>query len=143
MVPLFYLPAAGGGQSGPAALRSKYNMALAFVEGGPEGEAYLMALAGAYREIQDRQAKVLAVIALPLASVEEMAARLKLPYTLLADKGGATTRRMLGEGKCAALCVADRFGQVFYVATAPSAAALPPVQATLDWLDYIELQCPE
>lgn len=143
MVPLFYLPAVGGGQSGPAALRSKYNMVLVFVEGGAAGEAYLEALATAYREIQADQARVLAVVPLPLEDATRLAARLALPYALLADEGGAATLRMVGEGNRAALCVADRYGQAFYVELAPTAACLHSVQTAMDWLDYIQIQCPE
>ena len=143
MVPLFYLPAVGGGQSGPASLRSKYNMVLVFVERGVEGEAYLQALSAAYREIQADQARALAVVPLPLEDAARLAARLTLPYALLADDGGATTLRMLGEGNRAALCVADRYGQAFYVELAPTAASLPSVQTAMDWLDYIQIQCPE
>ncbi len=142
LVPLFYLPSVGGGKSGPSSLRSKYNMVLIFVEGGPEGEGYLCSLSDSYREIQAEQAKVIAVVPLQLPDAQDLAARLKLPYTLLADEHGATTRRMLGDDQ-AALCVADRYGQAFYVGTAPTAAALPTVQIALDWLDHIQIQCPE
>jgi peroxiredoxin len=143
MVPLFYLQAAGGGKSGPAALRSKYNMVLAFVEGNVEGETYLVSLAGAYRDIQDAQAKVLAVVSLPLDQATKLQERLKFPFAMLADENGATTRRMIGDGNHAALCVADRYGQIFYVHFAPSSASLPSVQTALSWLDYIQIQCPE
>jgi|GEM_PF-3456756 len=143
IVPLFYLPAAGGGQSGPAALRSKYNMVLAFVERSAEAESYLKSLAAAYRDIQDSQAKVIAVVPLPLKDAAKLAERLKLPYTLLADEGGATAKRMLGVSNHAALCVADRYGQAFYVERATTSAALPSVQSALSWLEYIQIQCPE
>jgi peroxiredoxin len=142
-VPLFYLPAVGGGQSGPAALRSKYNMVLAFVEGSAEGESYLESLVAAYRDIQDSQAKLIAVVPLPLQDAAKLAERLKLPYALLADEGGATTKRMLGGSNRAALCVADRYGQTFYVEFAPKSASLPSIQSALSWLEYIQIQCPE
>jgi peroxiredoxin len=143
MVPLFYLPAVGGGQSGPASLRSKYNMVLVFVESGAAGEAYLAALAAAYPDIQANQAKALAVVARSLEDATELSARLKLHYILLADEVGATTSRVLGDGNHAALCVADRYGQAYHVAMAPTTAALPSIQAALDWLDFIQIQCPE
>ena len=143
LTPLFYLPATGGGQSGPGALRSKYNMMLAFVEGNAEGEAYLAALTAAYLNIQDAQAKALAVVSLPLREAAMLQERLKLPYSLLADENGATTRRMIGEDNHAALCVADRFGQIFYVHVAPTTASLPPVETAVSWLDFIQIQCPE
>jgi peroxiredoxin len=143
MVPLFYLPAVGGGQSGPASLRSKYNMVLVFVEGGAAGEAYLAALAAAYPDIQANQAKAIGVVPTSLEAATALSDNLKLPYTLLAAEGGAATSRVLGEGNHAALCVADRYGQAYYVNLFPDTASLPSVQTALDWLDFIQIQCPE
>jgi peroxiredoxin len=142
-VPLFYLPTVGGGQSGPASLRSKYNMVLVFIEGGTAGEAYLAALAAAYPDIQANQARTIAVVPTSMEAATALSDKLKLPYTLLADEGGAATSRVLGEGNQAALCVADRYGQAYYVELASTTASLPSVQTALDWLDYIQIQCPE
>ncbi len=130
------------GSRGRPHYEDKYNMALVFVEGGSEGEKYLRSLAESYREIQAAQARVIAVVPLPLPAAQELATHLNLPYTLLADEHGATTQRMLGDTH-AALCVADRYGQAFYVEIAPTAASLPAVQTALDWLDHIQMQCPE
>src|SRR5687768_14650954 len=135
-VPLFYLPSAGGGESGPAALRSKYNMVLLFLGGGPDGEAYLREMAALYREIEAEQARVIAVVTRPMEEARALAARLSLPYTLLADEGGIKTASMLG-GKGAALCVADRYGSVAYVEIKEQTARLSPAQRALDWLDFV------
>jgi peroxiredoxin len=141
--PLFYLPSTAGGRSGPASLRSKYNMVLAFVDATAEGEAYSQSLAGVYQDVLYAEARVIAVVPLPLPDASALSSRLKLPFALLADEGGETTRRMLGSENASALCVADRFGQVHYLALAHTAAALPPIKAALDWLDFIQVQCPE
>ncbi|HYP41471.1 MAG TPA: hypothetical protein VEX13_14015 [Chloroflexia bacterium] len=141
--PLFYLPSTAGGRSGPASLRSKYNMVLAFVDATAEGEAYLQSLAGVYQDVLYAEARVIAVVPLPLPDASEVAVRLKLPFALLADEGGETTRRMLGGENASALCVADRFGQVHFLASAHTAAALVGGKAALDWLDFIQVQCPE
>jgi hypothetical protein len=86
---------------------------------------------------------VIAVVPLRLHDATKLASRLKLPFALLADEGGETTRRMLGGEHSSALCVADRFGQVHFLAFAHTAADLPPIKAALDWLDFIQVQCPE
>ncbi|HYP42176.1 MAG TPA: hypothetical protein VEX13_17600, partial [Chloroflexia bacterium] len=132
MTPLFYLPSTAGGRSGPASLRSKYNMVLAFVDATPEGEAYLQSLAGVYQDILYAEARVIAVAPLPLHDAVELASRLKLPFSILADEGMETTRRMLGGEHASGLCVADRFGQVHYLILAHTAAGLPPIKAALD-----------
>lgn len=142
-VPTFVLPSTQGGQSGPGAMRSKYNLVLAFVDGSREGEAYLQRVAAVHADILQEQARVLVVVPLSLRDAEMMRARLSLPFTLLADEDGSTTERMLGAGNRAALCVADRFGEVFYIEGAPTAAGLPPPGTALGWLAYIQVQCPE
>ena len=39
--------------------------------------------------------------------------------------------------------IADRWGEIIHVATASSIADLPPADAFLEWLDYVERRCPE
>ena len=142
-MPNFVLPSTSGGQYGPGALRSKYNIILAFVGAGSDSEAYLHALAQAYPRILEEQAKVIAVARLELPQAKALQARLALPYTLLADTDGALTARMLGEPDLAALVIADRYGEVYAVESAPNAPQLPSTRTALEWLQYIQVQCPE
>jgi hypothetical protein len=43
----------------------------------------------------------------------------------------------------AGLVVADRYGQIFYVAHAESKHALPPPRELTEWLKYLGTLCPE
>ncbi len=141
--PLFVLPSTAGGTSGPGALRSKYNAVLAFLDAGPEAEEFLRGLASVHAEILASEARLLVVMPLFLEDASELARKLSLPFPLLADEGGKATQRMLGEGNRAALCVTDRFGQVFSLEVAVATSELPPPQSALDWLEFILIQCPE
>jgi len=141
--PLFYLPQTSGGRAGPAATRSKYNLVLAFVGTNRAAEAYLRDLAAIHQEILERDARLMVVVPLSLVDSQALAARLALPYALLADEDGATTARLLGAGNSAALCVADRYGSICSLDLAPDASALPPVRTALEWLDFVQIQCPE
>src|SRR3954447_19497290 len=90
LVPLFTLPAAGGGTSGPGSLRSKYNMVLAFLGMGESKQeegarAYLRALSEAYAGILDEHARVIAVVTSELEAAETLSRAAALPFTLLAD----------------------------------------------------------
>jgi peroxiredoxin len=143
MVPIFTLPSTEGGTHGPGALRSRYNVVLAFVGSGSSAEDYLRALAALNPGFLTEQARVIAVVEGDPQSVEVLSRRLALPFPLLADTGGHTTRRMLGDASQAALCVADRFGEVVYLQLASRADALTAPDAALDWLEYIGIQCPE
>jgi peroxiredoxin len=142
-VPMFYLPSTAGRQSGPAATRSKYNLVLLFQEDSEAGENYLRALSELHPAILESEARLMVVVPLSLENAQTSATRLNLPFTLLADEGGETTRRMLGEGKQAALCVADRYGVVYYLETVQYTTNLPSARTALDRLEFIEIQCPE
>lgn len=145
--PLFVLPSTAGGTSGPGALRSKHNAVLAFLDEGPATEEFLRGLASIHVEVLASQARLLVVVPLSLEDAGELARKLALPFPLLADEGAKTTRRMLGERHGerhgAALCVTDRFGQVFSLEVGASASELPPPRSALDWLEFILIQCPE
>jgi peroxiredoxin len=143
LVPLFTLPSTAGGTYGPGALRSKYNLVLAFVGSGPDAESYLRSLAALNSTFLAEQARVIAIVEGDLQSVQTLSNRLTLLFPLLADSDSHTTRRMLGEASHAALCVADRFGEVVYLQSASGADALPAPEVALDWLEYIGIQCPE
>jgi peroxiredoxin len=141
--PLYYLPQTSGGRSGPAAARSKYNLVLAFVPTDPGGEDYLRGLASIHPDILERDARLMAVVPLSLPDAQSLASRLFLTYALLADEAAATTTRLLGQTDRAALCVANRYGSIYSLDLAPDASARQPVQTALDWLDFVQIQCPE
>jgi hypothetical protein len=42
-----------------------------------------------------------------------------------------------------AVIVADRWGEVMYAAAGRQVADLPPVDAVIDWLEYVQHRCPE
>lgn len=142
-VPLFYLPSSGGGQSGPAATRSKYNLVLAFLPDGPEAAAYLQGIVRLYSEILRNDARVIAVLNADLDTTRRATEALELPFTLLSDENGAATARILGQDSRAALIAADRYGIIYFAETAPMIDGLPAPATILDWLDFIEIQCPE
>lgn len=141
MVPLFTLPSTDA-VLGPGALRSKYNMVLAFVGMEADAEDYLRVLARIHADILNEQARVIAVVVGDPWPIQQLATELSLPFTVLADSDGKLTRRMLGGGG-AALCVADRYGEVYYLQFATNTAALPDPQMAVDWLQFIGIQCPE
>jgi peroxiredoxin len=142
-VPLFYLPSAAGGQSGPAATRSRYNLVLVFLDNSPQTESYLQSLAAIYPDILKDDAHAIAVTNASQQETQRLATTLALPFTLLADDAGATTERILGPGNHAGLCVADRYGIIYFVEAASDVSALPPASTVVEWLEYIEIQCPE
>ena len=39
--------------------------------------------------------------------------------------------------------VADRWGEIVYITAMPDIADLPPPEELLDWVSYVQTQCPE
>lgn len=144
MVPLFVLPSTAGGKTGPGAYRSRYNLVLAFLGrgNGADAESYLLSLCTLNADIQAEQGRVTVVVGLPIDEAKVLRSRLQLPFPLLADEDLQVTGRMLG-GEKFGLCVADRFGEAISVEVAQSISELPPASGALDWLIFIQAQCPE
>lgn len=143
LIPLFSLPSTAGGSSGPGALRSRYNVVLTFVGRGQEERDYLIALCEAYPQVAAESARVLCVVQGDIDDAEKLRSTLSLPFQLLVDADGSVTERMLGGTHLRALCVADRYGEVVHLAVAAEGQRLPAPQIALDWLAFIQSQCPE
>jgi peroxiredoxin len=99
-------------------------------------EDKLKELATGYRELAAEAAEVLAILPADRERAADLKTRLALPFPLLTDTSG-----LLGSGP--ALIVADRFGEVFTLTRPESGHELPAIKAILDWLAFIEVQCPE
>ena len=39
--------------------------------------------------------------------------------------------------------IADKWGEIVYVRTASDPGDLPPVEELVEWLEYLQMQCPE
>ncbi len=97
--------------------RGRRNLVLIFT-GADREEALLSALRASAADLKEEEAAV-----------------------LIADPTG-DLRRYYGAVDHSALYITDRYGEIFFVAQAP-ARALPGVKEILEWLRFINAQCPE
>jgi hypothetical protein len=77
------------------------------------------------------EAGYLAALAARAGAFEKCAALLLVTRDELAGMPGA------------GVVVADRWGEIFHVAHAADVASLPPAEALVDWVDFVQRQCPE
>lgn len=136
-LPLLELPEAGGKTVRTWDYKGKRSLVLflAHPPGCPSCEAEAAELAGAYGELTEAGAEVLAVLPASQAEAADWKNRQDLPFPVLANEGGET-----GE---AAVAVADRFGEVFGVAGGEEDHPRMGADEIFGWLDFISVQCPE
>jgi peroxiredoxin len=146
LLPDFALPSGSGRPFRISDLRGDRNLVVAWLDPRtPSGLSLLTELAGRHREMQQRDAQVIAVVPLPEAEVEGLRAEHALPFTVLPDVDGKAGERLgVGPGAGAeAIYLTDRYHQIFMCYRAEEADRRPTSDEILQRLDYIEIQCPE
>jgi peroxiredoxin Q/BCP len=129
--------------------RGRSNLVLVFAGGGDNSPdlKILAEIATDYARFLDEQAQVLAI----MQCSREKAARIKkqsnLIFPLLVDEDGRIHRSAGAADNCGhpatAICITDRFGEVFAVYRAAEGQKMPDLQEIVTWLAFINSQCPE
>jgi peroxiredoxin len=148
MIPEFTLPSSEGTATRVSDFRGRRNLVLAFAD-EPEREGWLelaSALARREADLRREEAEVLIVLRASVAAAASVKARENLPFRLLADADGRIHALFgVGAGAMAppVVYLTDRFGEVFSVQPAAQALPLPAAREILDWLAFVNSQCPE
>jgi hypothetical protein len=100
-----------------------------------------------YSEIWQRQNLVLVTlpVADPLGVFSKYVGRLAagIPALTALATECVITRDVVAGTPCPGVIVADRWGEIVHVAAGPHVADLPGSEALLEWIDYLQRQCPE
>lgn len=148
--PSFRLKSSRGEPVALADYRGRRNLVLLFLHrlDCPGCHAALQNLAKHRLEYQEHEAQVLVVVPTPMAELTVVETTEAHPFPLLADQEGVTRRAyaalLPGEpAEEAMLFVLDRYGAPYaaLICPEPDDPALP--REVLEWLAFIELQCPE
>jgi len=143
----FELPSTEGRKVSASDYRGRLNLVLVLADGRPRSLEFLTRVAKGYREIRGEQAEVLAI----LQGTTEKAARVKdqasAKFPVLIDRDGRIHRLMGAQDRRGqpgmAVCVTDRFGEVFATFRESQKQAMPTVQEIVGWLTFVNSQCPE
>jgi peroxiredoxin len=105
-------------------------------------------LAGVCKEIQALEAEILAVSFDNFEDAKKQEEEDELPFPLLLDQSGATTESFTFIDKSRSLpfptvLITDRFGALRYQKITEEAIDLPNAIEILEWLIFIESECPE
>jgi peroxiredoxin len=145
----FSLPSTTGQQISLSDYRGSSNLVLVFAGGGdgiPDRKVLTQIAADSAR-FQEEQTQVLAILQLGRGRADMIREQAKLPFPVLVDEDGRIHRSagaVDGQGHPAtAVYVTDRFGEVFAVYRAAEGQAMPSGGEIVEWLSFINSQCPE
>jgi hypothetical protein len=143
-MPAVALPGAADGA--PRALRGVSRDALVLLylpAAHGDGAEAAQRIAAAADDVEYWYARIVVVVAGDLAAAARVRAASGERLTVLTDEKGELRARIGLEHGQACLLIADRYGEIYEVATANDAAALPGVAEIEEWVKYLATQCPE
>lgn len=142
-LPEFSLPDRRGGMGGNGDLMQREDMVLAVVHGKDCGECGPL-LDELGRQARSRDLSHAAAMAVLGAGAQ---AREDAPFPVLEDRDGSVGRKLAESVGLRAdesfVLVADRYGTPVTAKPVHGADPKGLVEDAFDWVDYIEMQCPE
>ena len=145
----FTLVSTGGQKISLSDYRGRFNLVLVFSGGGagsPDTKV-LVEIAADYARFQEEETQVLAIMQCTRAKAATIKQQGNLPFPLLVDDDGRIHRPAGAADKeghpATAIYITDRFGEVFAVYRAAEGQAIPSVREIVEWLSFINNQCPE
>ncbi len=114
--------------------------------GGP-GNRLLDALAQAYSEVQQMEARVIAILKCDREEAIRARTAQHWPFDVVVDMAGALHRELGAEDQMGvsgtAVYITDRWAEVFFASRTTGEESGPEIKELLGWLTFIDHQCPE
>jgi peroxiredoxin len=143
----FVLTSATGSSIQLSDYRGRSNLVLIFAGDGSGSTGLLSDVASQYPQIRNEDAEVLAVVWRTREQTRNTEELMQLPYPLLIDEAGHLHREFGAidpQGQASsAVYITDRFGEVFGTYRKRAGQNLPTTKEILDWLEFVNSQCPE
>lgn len=129
----------------PSDFKGRSNLVL--ILAGATGDELLAAIARRHRDFTEGTGLVIAVLRCSPAEAERLKRRNGWPFFVLADPDGKSHERLGAadaEGHDAiAIYVTDRWGEIYLASRTVHGDSRPEEGDILEWLTFIDLQCPE
>jgi peroxiredoxin len=127
--------------------RDRSAVVLVLSDERPETERLLREVAQHYEEIREKDAEILAIVHGSREEADALKRTLHLPYPVLLDEDGGLHHELGATSAqnrdAAAVCITDRFGEIFALFRTAEGAGLPELREILRNLEFISFQCPE
>ncbi len=126
----------------PSDFKGRSNLILTLA--GATGDELLEAIARRHRDFTEETGLVIAVLRCSPGEAERLKRRNGWPFLVLADPDGKSHQRLGAERHDAtATYVTDRWGEIYLARRTGHGDARPEEDDILEWLKFINLQCPE
>lgn len=95
-------------------------------------------------ELVTENTQTLVVLPVSLDEAEQLHDEFSLTYPLMADADGKVTREMIQVHQPGLeMYILDRYGEIYAVERIETGGHLPESREILDWVRFMEIQCPE
>ncbi len=125
--------------------KGRNNLVL-ILTGGPDN-GLLDDVAQAYSEVQQLEARVIAILKCDREEAIRARTARHWPFDVAVDMAGALHRGLGAEDQMGvtgtAVYITDRWAEVFFASRATDEESEPEIKELLDWLAFIDHQCPE
>lgn len=149
VVPDFILPSLDGKQVSPRNYRQRSNLVLCYLDLDrcADCTGFLKEMADNYHVYVELETEILVVAPQSISDLQGRLGSMGLPFPVMSDEGGDVGRVYLDgrfqEKPVGCVFVTDRFGALREEIVAKTDSDLPNQASILDWLNLIEMECPE
>lgn len=148
-IPSFSLTSSTGRTVSSWDYKGRRNLVIFFIPENSDEDCQdiLLGFSNQYNAYQERASEILAILHGDVGEASSLAAKLGLPFPVLADENGHIRTKydaIIGISKSEAVTfICDRFGQIWAYTEGNTCQELFAQEEILRWLDFIEFQCPE
>ena len=127
----------------------RYSLVMVFADGASCAPctSLLAGLARRYEEFKSVHGEVLAVVHRSLEEASALTLSERLPFQVVVDADGEVHRTVgavaADGGVPLVVYVTDRYGYIYQVFRVAEGEDAPTPDEILDWLQYIDIECPE
>lgn len=130
--------------------KQKKNLIILFFRNSDSqsSQKYLLELNIGYKDFIDLKTEILAITSDNLKNLRKFASRHGIFFPMLSDENGEVINRYTYKDDSdkypmPSVFITDRFGALYYQTIARDESELPSKSELLDWIEFIERQCPE
>lgn len=130
--------------------KQKKNLVILFFQNSDcqSSRKYLLELNAYYNDFIDSKTEIIAITSDSLEKIKKLANEIGIVFPILSDKNGEVINKYTysndsGKYSMPSIFITDRFGALYFQQIAEDEKELPSIKEVLDWINFIEKQCPE